>query len=116
MELTLNVLRPASRASLSLWCIYNDLRITSAVHLDSIETPPAENPPASPLAFCCFIRESDDTDRLDLRGEFGAVCVDSARREITAKWAKKNLAVSLDRICEVFFVDQRESRGFAICV
>ena len=169
-ELTLNVLRPASRFSLSLWCIYNDLRITSAVTIDSIETPgemeektaepeiPAKNEtpsetekktvedetpsrietplenetpakteskpaglqlvskPAGPVAFCCLVRESDDVDRLDLRGEFGAVCVDSARREVLVKSAKKNVAVPCARICDVFFVDQREHKGLAICV
>ena len=163
-ELTLNVLRPASRFSLSLWCIYNDLRITSAVTIDSIETPgemeektaeteiPAKNEtpsetekktvedetplenetpaktetkpaglqlvskPAGPVAFCCLVRESDDVDRLDLRGDFGAVCVDSARREVLVKSAKKNLAVPCARICDVFFVDQREHKGLAICV
>ena len=163
-ELTLNVLRPASRFSLSLWCIYNDLRITSAVTVDSIETPaemeektaeteiPAKNEtpsetekktvedetplenetpakteskpaglqlvskPAGPVAFCCLVRESDDVDRLDLRGDFGAVCVDSARREVQVKSAKKNLAVPCARICDVFFVDQREHKGLAICV
>lgn len=168
-ELTLNVLRPASRFSLSLWCIYNDLRITSAVTIDSIETPaemeektaeteiPAKNEtpsetekktvedetplenetpsrietpsktetkpagfqlvskPAGPVAFCCLVRESDDVDRLDLRGDFGAVCVDSARREVLVKSAKKNLAVPCARICDVFFVDQREHKGLAIC-
>ena len=169
-ELTLNVLRPASRFSLSLWCIYNDLRITSAVTIDSIETPaemeektaeteiPAKNEtpsetekktvedetpsrietplenetpaktetkpaglqlvskPAGPVAFCCLVRESDDVDRLDLRGDFGAVCVDSARREVVVKSAKKNVAVPCARICDVFFVDQREHKGLAICV
>ena len=170
-ELTLNVLRPASRFSLSLWCIYNDLRITSAVTIDSIETPAESESPAGmdmrvvgaeipaemgmrtvesetpaeidaktaeseipteigtrtavpgrdpitavPLAFCCLLRESEDLNRLDLRGDFAAVCVDSARREVVVKTAKKNLAVPCARICDVFFVDQREHKGLAICV
>lgn len=109
------MLRPAGRSSLTLWCIYNDLRITTAVSVEAVETPAGTEAPP-PLAFCGLLRESDASARLDLRGDFAAVCVDAARRELTARTAKKNLAVPLARVCDVFFVDQRERSGLAICV
>ena len=123
IHLSVHILQPQSIYTLTLGCIYNDLRITAPLSTESFSTPDDETSIPAAVSFCCMFRELEGKDIYtnDLKGmQFGVVSVNPKRREITVRSGKKDLSIPLHRIGDIFFFDSHsklhDSQGIAVYV